>query len=47
MKYGYTANISTQNKPGCHGKTKINMEEIEADIVAEDPMVSYGILHVL
>jgi hypothetical protein len=39
VKYDYTANISTQSKPGSHGKTKINMEEIEADIVAEQASV--------
>ena len=47
VKYDYTANISTQSKPGSYGKTKINMEEIEADIVAEQSSVhwrSYGIL---
>jgi hypothetical protein len=39
VKYDYTANISTQSKPGSHGKTKIKMEEIEADIVAEQASV--------
>ena len=39
MKYDYTANISTQSKPGSHGKTKIKMEEIEANIVAEQASV--------
>ena len=39
VKYDYTANISTQSKPGSHSKTKINMEEIEADIVAEQASV--------
>jgi hypothetical protein len=39
VKYDYTANISQQSKPGSHGKTKINMEEIEADIVAEQASV--------
>jgi hypothetical protein len=39
VKYDYTANISTQSKPGSHGKTKISMEEIEADIVAEQASV--------
>jgi hypothetical protein len=39
VKYHYTANISTQSKPRSHGKTKINMEEIEADIVAEQASV--------
>jgi hypothetical protein len=46
VKYHYTANISTQSKPRSHSKTKINMEEIEADIVAEQASVhwrSYGI----
>jgi hypothetical protein len=38
-KYDYTGNISTQSKPRSHGKTKINMEEIEADIVAEQASV--------
>jgi hypothetical protein len=39
VKYDYTANISTQSKPASHGKTKINMEEIVADIVAEQASV--------
>ena len=39
VKYDYTANISQQSKPGSHGKTKINMEEIKADIVAEQASV--------
>jgi hypothetical protein len=39
VKYDYTANVSQQSKPGSHGKTKINMEEIEADIVVTDERI--------
>lgn len=41
MKYDYTPNICTKSKPGSHSKTKINMEEIEADIVAEQASVHW------